>query len=133
MSAQVRISLHSDRLAYWPEDLLAGEYQVVAADPAEIDAVELSVLWHTEGTGDEDLHVQFFERVTVADVPAQELLQPRRFGARLPKSPLSYDGLIVKIRWCVRARAFFQRGKEALAECPFTLGCVPAAVPVEQP
>ena len=45
-------------------------------------------------------------------------------------SPLSYDGAIVRIRWCVRLRLFIRRGKDFVLEHPFTLGAVPA-VPTE--
>lgn len=130
---RVRILLNGDRAAFLPDEMLLGEYQVEATATDEIEACELSVLWYTEGTGDEDLLVHFFDRISSSDVSPSELLRPRPFSTRLPKSPLSYEGQIVKIRWCVRARAFFQRGKAALAECPFTLGHVPAAVQVEEP
>ncbi|NIP85768.1 MAG: hypothetical protein GTO03_09485 [Planctomycetales bacterium] len=38
---------------------------------------------------------------------------------------MSYDGLIVKIHWCVRLRLFLPRGRELVAEQPFQLGAVP--------
>ncbi len=52
--------------------------------------------------------------------------QPVRFNTQLPPSPLSYDGAIVKIRWCVRVRVFLRGGKQLLSEKPFQLGTVPA-------
>ena len=44
---------------------------------AEIDSLELSVLWYTEGTGDEDLKVHFFQRYSADDAqePTLVLLQ----------------------------------------------------------
>ena len=39
-----------------------------------------------------------------------------------------YEGLILKIRWCVRVRLFLVRGRELVAEQSFRLGDVPAAV-----
>lgn len=51
--------------------------------------------------------------------------RPERFSTTLPQSPLSYDGRIIKIRWCVRVRAFVGR-KEIVAEEPFQLGNVPS-------
>ena len=51
--------LRSCRL-YKPGEELAAEYQIDAIDPREIVAVEASVLWYTEGKGDEDLGVHFF-------------------------------------------------------------------------
>jgi len=43
-------------------DELVCEYQIDAVEAAEIQAVEASILWHTEGKGDDDLGVHFFER-----------------------------------------------------------------------
>jgi hypothetical protein len=54
-----------------------------------------------------------------------DLRVPRRFSTVLPASPLSYDGEIVKICWCVRLRLFLPQGQEALTEVPFRLGNVP--------
>ena len=47
--------------------------------------------------------------------------------ARLPNSPLSYEGAIMKLRWCVRVRVFLARDKETMGELPFRLGHVSAA------
>jgi hypothetical protein len=131
MSApRVILTLDGEQRTFAPEQDLSGQYLLEGADPAEINAVELSVLWHTEGAGEEDLKVHFFERLEPDNGSPLEL-KPRRFATRLPKSPLSYDGVIVKIRWCVRARAFLARGKTAVAEQTFRLGHVPAPESVE--
>jgi hypothetical protein len=45
----------------------------------------------------------------------------------LPNSPLSYDGVILRIRWCVRLRAFLTRGKQLVEQRTFRLGNVPVA------
>jgi hypothetical protein len=41
----------------------------------------------------------------------------------------------LSIQWCVRLRLFLRRGREYVIEQPFTLGCVPAVLPmvVSQP
>lgn len=111
--------------AYQPGDLLAGRYSLEGVPPGDIRAVELSVLWHTEGKGDEDMSVHFFERVESQNGEPVDLRQPRRFSTELPNSPLSYDGLIVKIGWRVRVRVFLAHGKELTDEVPFRLGNVP--------
>ena len=122
--AFVRILLDGNRRAYQPGEMLAGEYRLESLKQTEPTAVEISVLWHTEGQGDEDLAVHFFERISAADQPGVDLRRPRRFSTQLPLSPLSYQGEIVKIRWCVRVRVFLSRGKELLAEAPFQLGSI---------
>ncbi len=110
-----------------PGDTLRGEYQIDAVDPVEIVAVELSVLWYTEGKGDEDLAVHYFERLTAEDAAAVGLHELRRFQSDLPNSPLTYEGVLVKIRWCVRVRVFLRGGKEHISERPFQLGEIPYA------
>jgi hypothetical protein len=84
------------------------------------------VLWYTEGKGDEDLGVHFFERRVPADADHGDLRVLRRFTTRLPNSPLSYSGAIFSVRWCVRVRLFLRRGREMMQEVPFVLGAVPA-------
>jgi hypothetical protein len=126
----VQITLDNAARAFNPEDTLCGQYCLHGTDNSEVRAVELSVLWHTEGKGDEDMSVRFFERVEAAGGDFVDFQQPRRFTCTLPNSPLSYDGYIVKIRWCVRVRVFLSRGKELSAEVPFQLGAVPHPQPI---
>jgi hypothetical protein len=115
---------------YMPGDVLAGAFQIDAVEAAEIKAVEISVLWFTEGKGDEDLAVHYFERLTASDVPDLDLSELRRFQTVLPKSPLSYEGVLVKICWCVRVRAFLRTGRDFVSEKSFQLGDVPIGVEV---
>ena len=44
------------------------------------------------------------------------------FKQRLPNSPLTYDGALIRIRWCVRVRAMLRQGKQCCHEHPFRLG-----------
>ena len=114
-------------------DELVCEYQIDAVDPADIQAVEFSVLWQTTGKGEDDLGVHFFERRLPADAEDGDLRPMRRLRTRLPNSPLSYHGAILSIQWCARLRLFLRRGREYVIEQPFTLGCVPAMLPVVMP
>lgn len=127
----VNVFLDGNRRLYEPGETLAGEYRVESLSTAEPVAVEVSVLWYTEGQGDEDFAVHYFDRQTSANGQAVDLTQPRRYSTQLPASPLSYEGVIVKIRWCVRVRLFLPRGKDVVQEQPFQLGHVPPARPVE--
>ncbi len=110
---------------YQPGEILSGQYTVDSASPSDIGAVETSVLWYSEGKGDEDLAVHEFWRKSSEDGDFIDPRRPERFSTTLPQSPLSYDGRIIKIRWCVRVRAFVGR-KEIVAEEPFQLGNVPS-------
>jgi hypothetical protein len=112
---------------------LTGEFQIDAVEADELRAVELSVLWYTEGKGDEDLGVHHFERWTDEETAGQPLNELRKFNVVLPNSPLSYEGVLVKIRWCVRVRVFLKNGREFYAELPFRLGTVPDGRALETP
>jgi hypothetical protein len=131
---QPLVSIQIDRRQqeFEPGDVLAGAFQIDAVDPHEVSAVEVSVLWFTEGTGDEDLAVHFFERLMANSLPDLNLNEWRRFQTVLPNSPLSYEGLSVKICWCIRVRVFLFGGREFIAEKIFQLGHVPMARPVPE-
>ena len=92
-------------------DELVCEYQIDAVEPADIQAVEFSVLWHTEGKGEDDLGVHFFERRLPSDADGGDLRPMRRLKTLLPNSPLTYRGAILSIQWCARLRLFLRRGR----------------------
>ncbi len=58
----IRIRLIGDTDCYEPGDTLSGEFFVEIEEPEAIRVVEISVLWCTEGKGEEDLAVHFFGR-----------------------------------------------------------------------
>jgi len=121
----IEVKLEGGRRAFQPGEVLSGEYWIRPADDQEVRAVELSVLWYTEGKGDEDLAVHHFQRTECAADQPLEMSAPWSFRTVLPESPLTYEGLLVKIRWCVRVRIFLGRSKEFFVEEPFHLGSVP--------
>lgn len=120
MEPLISMRLVDSRPYYAPGDVLTCEYQVDAVEPEEVAALEVSVLWHTEGKGDEDLGVHFFQRHTPGE-DVEELRSLQVISTRLPNSPLSYDGRIVKVLWCVRLRLFMRRGRPVIHELPFRL------------
>ena len=121
----VNLSLQENRKLYQPGEVLVGQYRCGPSAGEEIKAIELSVLWYTEGKGEEDLAVHFFERLEPDNGQRIPLHAPRQFSVELPKSPLTYLGVIVKIHWCVRLRVFLSRGKDMVVEESFQLGDVP--------
>ncbi len=128
MSApSVSVRLDGSNGVFAPGDTLSGEYRLEGLARADVKAVELSVLWYTDGKGDEDMAVHHFQRFSAEGDDRIDPRRPVRFSTVLPGSPLSYDGLIVKVRWCVRVRVFLARGKEVVGEMPFRLGDVAAA------
>ncbi len=132
MEPLLSLQLAEPRRIYQPGDELECECQIDAVEANDIQAVELSVLWYTEGKGDEDLGVHFFQRRVPRDCEDGDLRPMYRFRTILPNSPLSYSGEIVKIRWCARVRLFLKKGKELYFEQPFTLGSVVPAKLVER-
>jgi hypothetical protein len=121
----IEILFDDDRTQFIPGEELSGQFLIIPEDARSLKTVEVSVLWFTEGKGDEDIGVHHFERLDAQD-GANDLRRPISFRTRLPHSPLSYQGSIVKIVWCVRVRAFPQRGDDFVAEERFQLGNIPA-------
>jgi hypothetical protein len=107
-----------------PGDTLDFEFSIHRVPAESIDGLEASVLWTTEGKGSEDIGVHFFERLSGSQLSERPLPEPHVLSTRLPLCPLSYEGRLMKIRWCVRLRLFLHGGREISAEQPFYLGNV---------
>lgn len=122
----VTIQLDRTPPDYPPDGSLAGVWTLPDDIDGPVRAVELSVMWLTEGKGDEDMGVHHFERLAPEEAGLVEGGQRQTFAVRLPRSPLSYDGIVVKVGWCVRVRVFWDGG-ETFAEVPFRLGNVARA------
>ncbi|MCA9189459.1 MAG: hypothetical protein R3E01_16570 [Pirellulaceae bacterium] len=122
MEPLISIQLFDHLPAYRPGQILKCDYQIDAVEAGSLQAVEASVLWYTEGKGDQDMGVHYFERRVAADVEDGDLRVLRSFRTPLPNSPLSYAGQLLYIHWCVRVRIFFRQGKEACFDHPFRLG-----------
>ena len=120
----VTVQFCSPDRRYEPLQSIAIRYAVDLPPGQVARAVERSIVWYTEGKGEEDIGVHTFERLT--DRATAEATTGG-FESRLPASPLSYEGEIVKIRWCVRIRLFFDAGRDFVSEHVFDLGHVPAA------
>jgi len=117
------VQLDGDRRAYQPGEVLSGSFRLHAVEGREVGPVEVSVLWYTEGKGDEDSGVHHVEVLTPGE-GRSDAGAGGRFAVSLPRSPLSYDGLIVKVRWCVRVRAPVAGWSDRVAEAAFRLGDV---------
>ncbi len=107
---------------YMPGDELKFNFQMQAIDPNRISAVETSVVWFTEGKGNEDLGVHFFQRLSGEAVTDRDWSQPQMITTILPDSPLSYEGRLLKIRWCIRVRAYLTDGTDLVSQEAFYLG-----------
>ncbi|MDR0521664.1 MAG: hypothetical protein LBH00_07405 [Planctomycetaceae bacterium] len=110
------------RRQYQPGETLAGSYFFDSVSAEEILAIECSVFWYTTGKGSEDMGIHAFWRYAV---DAGDWIDPRsrgRFSTALPRDPLSYRGIIVKIHWAVRVRAFLTDAREITEDFSFRLG-----------
>lgn len=105
-----------------PKETLEFEYCVRSVKAEDVDRVELSVVWFTEGKGTEDIGVHLFETLSPEQLCQQGCDSPRRVSTVMPTTPLSYEGRLFKIRWCVRIRLFLNNGREITTEQPFYLG-----------
>ena len=123
-----RVEVQFDRphRQHEPRDQLAVRYRIEGCDGERIHAIEHAVLWYTEGKGEEDMGVHFFQRIT-----DRSMMPPAAmtgvFSTPLPQSPLTYEGVIVKVRWCVRVRLFFEPSRDIVSEHVFALGRIPPA------
>ena len=127
-SVMPRVDIQFDRphRQHEPRDHLSVRYRIEGCEGERIFAIEHSVLWYTEGKGEEDLGVHFFQRLTDrALLPSA--IATGAFTTPLPQSPLSYEGVIVKVRWCVRVRLFFDGSRDFVSEHVFDVGHVPPA------
>ena len=120
---KIKISLSDEKLAYSPGDVLVGQYVIDNLGDHKVVAVESSVIWMTEGKGEEDIGVQFFDRQK-GPFDVRQLQQPRKFSTVLPCSPFSYDGVMIRVRWAVRVRVFFEIESQRTEELYFRLGNV---------
>ena len=118
----VRLKICNPKPVFRPGDVLECECTVNGGEPIELQAVETSVVWLTEGKGEEDMGVHFFDRRNKSDVRDGDLGTLYRFKTQLPNSPLTYDGKLIKISWMIRVCVFFDRGKELRFDQPFCLG-----------
>lgn len=114
-----RIQRASNLLAYVPRKSNSNKNQ-----PDGVQGLELSVIWYTEGKGTEDIGVHYFERFTANDIYQNVANRTCNFSTKLPWSPLSYEGHLMKLRWCVRARLFTTKGNDVCTQLPFYLGQV---------
>ncbi len=110
---------------YYPGETLACSYWFEQVGGDNIKAVECSVLWYTMGKGSEDLGVHAFRRLAVNAGDWIDPRRPGRFSTVLPKSPLSYSGVLIKLHWAVRVRLYLADGRETVEDLPFRLGDLP--------
>ncbi len=125
MDEQIAIVLDDDRQDFEPGETLSGRFWLGQdAFGKEIQRIEVSVAWRTEGKGDEDLGVHHFEELKADETGPIDPSIEHQFETQLPFSPLSYDGQLIKIHWRALVRVHFRGKEQWVGEIPFWLGNV---------
>lgn len=119
---EIQIQFDKEHGQFQPGDFLICEYSVSLNQKHIVLAIETSVIWQTEGKGDTDIGVHFFERRQRQGLTSDTFNQSQRLSTVLPASPHSYDGQIVKIHWGVRVRIFLDDGQQVTEDKFFKLG-----------
>ncbi len=117
----MNLSLCSVDGVYQAGSLLTAKWRISRVPPDQIHSLEASVLWYSEGKGDEDLHVHHFHRLADEPLRRANLADEHSTHCRLPATPLSYQGQLISLRWGVRVRIFLADGREIVTEHPFHL------------
>ena len=115
----VRVNIAQLQAVYVANDYLACVCTVEPFD-CSIKAIETSALWATDGKGDQDMGVHFFERKTFDEKDSTSCNKIEfAISTRLPRSPLSYRGQLLKINWLISLRVFLANDAEFKFEFPF--------------
>jgi len=116
----VRALIAQLKAVYVAGETLDCSYRIDCEAGQTIQTLETSVMWETDGKGDADIGVHFFEKRKFS---AGDESQPREFRlvTELPPSPLSYDGFLVKLNWYIRIRIFLASGYHQTYNFPFKL------------
>lgn len=125
----MNITMCRDEVTYAAGAALKLQWRISRIEMDELAGIEISVMWATDGKGDEDIGVHHFRRFDIAELKAEGLATVRTMQCQLPAAPLSYVGHLVQIHWCVRVRVFLADGREVVTEQPFHLIALPAGEP----
>lgn len=107
-----------------PGGELAGAFVIAGGPLPYTRSVELSVLWQTSGKGTEDMGVVFYQGWKAEDGTLAGMPNPNTFTVRLPRTPWSYDGELIKIHWLARIRVRYGipgDTQEVIRDAEFTL------------
>ncbi|TWT83318.1 hypothetical protein CA13_47830 [Planctomycetes bacterium CA13] len=106
---------------YEAGESLTTQWRISRVPLDQLQGLEVSVLWHTEGKGDEDLHVHHFHRLDENQLRQLGIADSQSISCKLPCTPLSYHGHLIHLQWCIRLRLFVEGGREIVTEQPFYL------------
>ena len=70
-------------------------------------AIEVSLVWHTRGIGNEDVGVGDTHREEAPDAQGEQ-----RFELTAPEFPYSFSGKLISLGWDLEAHVVKERGKD---------------------
>ncbi len=118
----ISCNIRGVQTSYQPGDLLMCNYVLKDDSKVPPSAIETSVIWRTCGKGQEDIGVHFFDRRHGKELLELDSDLTQKLTVRLPNTPLTYNGTIVQIAWCVRIRIFLSDGTQKTFDEEFRLG-----------
>ena len=119
-SSPILTKLCGLRPSYRPQETMSFDV-VLNSGAADCNAVEVSVIWFTQGKGTEDMEVHFFRRLSGTQLSEAVSQGKLHFETTLPDGPLSYRGRMIKIHWAARVRLYLSNGEESHIDRPFLL------------
>jgi len=110
------------KTAYRPGETLRGE--ILWALDASPKSLHLSLGWWTEGRGTKDAKIEFEREWTTDEVAGRE-----PFEVKLPKTPYSFDGQLISLKWALELRTG-KGGHEQLLDLVVAPGDSPVELPL---
>lgn len=101
-----KITLDDPQAAYLPGQQIGGRVNWTDVQ-ADSDRIEVRLIWHTAGKGDQDVEI----------VDSVETVQPKtngelRFNFVAPQRPYSFSGRLITLTWAIEALVFPSREAE---------------------
>lgn len=117
------ITIELDHNVYDAGEFLTGRYRLDPRCASFERHVDILVFWQSMGKGETDRGVQHRESRTVPDGETTDSAGGE-FSILLPASPVTYNGVLIKIAWCMEIRVHAGRDLQCEATIPFQLGHV---------
>ena len=117
------ITIELDRDVYEAGEFMTGRYWLDSPCASSELHADIQVSWQSMGKGETDRGVQHRELRTVPDGEITDSAGGE-FSILLPASPLTYNGVLIKVAWCIEIRILAGRNLRCETTIPFQLGCV---------
>lgn len=116
----IGVELEGGRDTFLPGEEVSGLVRLSMPDGSvKCRKVTARLQWKTSGKGDTDKGGS--EEVEIHPGPLLEGLVSVPFRLQIPLSPSSYNGILIKVSWCVYVRVDQPWAKDGTLEHPFTV------------